>query len=367
MTWRSRRCFGVVCVVLLALGCSSSTSPEPAPPTLADDLQQMLDAQVAEVGAPGATLTVSLPGQPLWGFATGMADIEGGRAMVPEDRFGIGSITKTFTAAVVLQLRDEGVLSLDDTLERWYPGYPRGELITLEHLLRHMTGIYDVAYHPEVVGDPSRDWEPEALVALTASEPPLFEPGQDYSYSNTNYFLLGLVTEAATGNTWEHEVRSRLLDPLALGDTFLPTVEVPTGGLDGVAHGYFVSDDWTEHMSPTTGWSAGSMLSNGPDLVAWLAALLLGSVLSEASREEMKTPTELPDGRLYGYGLGLVLRSHDDGFANKPGHDGDAIIYRADAFYLPAQDISVVALVNAFPHEARPIADATWEIVLAAP
>jgi len=201
-------------------------------------------------------------------------------------------------------------------------------------------------------------WQPAA-----GAEPPEFPPGAGYSYSNTNYVLLGLVIEAATGNTWESEIRTRLLEPAGLDDTFTPTAEDPPGGEPTVAHGYFLSDDWTQLFDPSAGFGCGAMMSTGPDLVTWLDALLHGDVLTEASRAEMQTPTVLPGGATASYGLGLQLHSSLDGPATKLGHTGDAIIYRADAFRVPAANVTVVALTNGRAHEARPIADAAWELL----
>ena len=353
-------------IAIAMLGCGAddgASEPEPSPPTPCDELEQLLDEGIAEMMAPGATLAVSTPDQGLCARATGLADRASERAMVAEDRFGIGSITKTFTAAVVLQLRDEGVLALDDALEDWYPGFPRGDQIKLENLLRHTTGIADVAYNPIVWADVSKTWDPVELVGLAADEPPVFDVGATYGYSNTNFILLGLVIEAATGDTWEHQVRTRLLDPVGLSDTFIPTTEEIPGGSEGVAHGYFVNDDWTTYLSPTTGWAAGAILSNGPDLVRWLAALLEGDVLSEGSRADMKSPTELPGGNLVSYGMGLDLRSWGSGYGNLQGHTGDAIIYRAEAFRLPERDVTVVVLINAFNEDTGLIADAIWDQV----
>ncbi|MBW2458719.1 MAG: beta-lactamase family protein [Deltaproteobacteria bacterium] len=343
--------------------CGGDDGAPTGEPTIGDRLQAMLDQKGADQVAPGATLTVTIPGEGLWVGATGMADVAGAVATTGDHMFGIGSVTKTFTAAVVLQLRDEAVLSLDDYLEDWYPGFPRGEEITLRHLLSHQSGIYDSAYLDEVLGDVSVHWDPNDLVALAGAEPPQFSPGHGYDYSNTNFILLGLVTEAATGNTWESEVRTRLLDPVGLGSTFTPTAEDPPGGEEGVAHGYFLSDDWTLLFDPSAGYGCGAMVASGPDLVTWLDALLFGTVLSPASQAEMQTPSELIDGTPTTYGLGLRLRSSDYGPNTKLGHSGDAIIYRADAFHLPQADVTVVALTNGRAHEARPIADAAWEIL----
>ncbi len=355
-----RRLLWLALTSVCLLACGSS-SPDPTP-TLGDELQNALDQVVVEMGAPGATLAVALPDEPVWLGATGMADREAGLAMKPNDRFGIGSITKTFTASVVLQLQEEGVLSLDDTLESWYPGFPRGELIALRNLLSHTTGIYDFAYHGKILANSAAYWEPEELVALAAGEPPLFDPGEAYDYSNTNFILLGLVVEAATGKSWAKHVRDRLLDPLQLDDTIIASDE-PIG-VDDVAKGYFVNADWTTQVNPSTGWAAGAMVSNAADLVAWIDALLFGDVLSPASKEAMQTPFELNNNKTIRYGLGLRLKSTSHGKATKLGHGGDAIVYRSDMYHRSVEGITVVALVNGYPHEADRISDVAWDIVL---
>jgi D-alanyl-D-alanine carboxypeptidase len=329
-----------------------------APPTLEDELQRTLEESVYVENAPGGTLAVVTPELGTWIGATGYADLGAGLAMAPSDRFGIGSITKTFTSAVLLQLAEEGKVSLDEPLATHYPDFPRAEELHLRHLLTHTSGIYDFAYDPDVLAGHDRVWDPEELVAIAAVQPPAFAPGEQYDYSNTNFILLGLVIEDITGETWAHEVRTRLLDPLGLADTFVASdEEVP-----GAAHGYFGSDDWTLDISPTTGWAAGAMVSNAPDLLRWSDALLYGDVLSEASREAMRTPVTLNDGSTRLYGLGLDLVGSE--YGTRIGHGGDAIIYRASMYHLPEENVTIVALVNGFPCEAKVVANAAWDLLL---
>ncbi len=367
------RCFAVnpftrfatqAIILCFCAACGSSEAEEPPPiqPTFEEQLQTMLNDTVEQMGAPGATLAVAMPNEPVWIGATGMADKEAQLAMVPDDRFAIASITKTFTATVVLQLQEESKLTVNDTLETWYSGFPRGQSLTLHHLLSHTSGIVDYAYLPAVVADPAAEWEPEDLVALAAAEKPLFDPGADYSYSNSNFILLGLVVQAVTGNSWASEVRNRLLDPLKLADTFIASDEPLQQG--DVAQGYFLNAVWTTEINPSTGWAAGGMISNAADLVLWLDALLYGDVLTAGSREAMKTPFTLKDGKKTSYGLGLKLKKTQHGKATKLGHGGDAIIYSSTMYHRTVEEITVVALVNGFPHEASTISALAWELAL---
>jgi CubicO group peptidase (beta-lactamase class C family) len=321
----------------------------------------LLDDTVVEMGAPGGVLAVVDPVGHTWIGATGLADVDAQLPMDTTDRMGIGSITKTFTGAVTLQLVEEGVLSLDDPLSAYPVDFPRADEIQLRHLLTHTTGIYDYAYDSDVLAGHARNWEPEELVAIAAAYDLAFEPGDSWSYSNTNFILVGLVIEAVTGNSWAHEVRTRLLDPFDLQDTFVATDE----DVPNAAHGYFGDDDWTLEVSPSTGWAAGGIVSNATDLLKWLDALIYGDVLSESSRDAMRTPSTLNNGEERGYGIGLSLRHTDQyGSFTKIGHGGDAIIYRSDLFHIPESGHTVVALVNGFPHEASLIADRVWTRLL---
>jgi D-alanyl-D-alanine carboxypeptidase len=279
------------------------------------------------------------------------------------DRFRIGSITKTFTAAVLLQLVGENALALDDPLDRHYLGFPRGDVLTLRHLASHTSGIYDVAYDGEVVGNSHEKWDPDDLIAIAAAEPALFAPGAEYSYSNTNYLLLGRVIENATGRSFAGEVRARLLDRFRLEDTFVETDEPVPGGM---ARGYFVGADLTDQIDPSTGWAAGGMVSNATDVVRWLELLVDGPVHAPELRDAMQERARPADGSKPNYGIGLHLEASEHGVLY--GHSGDAVIYRADAQRLRSvtgtPGMTVVVLVNGYPYEALPIARAVWELLL---
>jgi D-alanyl-D-alanine carboxypeptidase len=315
----------LVALLIVAAGAHDARSRSPA------SLQQLVRDLVAD-GAPGALAVVRTP-TGTRRAASGFARLEPKARLRSRDRFRIASVTKPFVATVVLQLAGERRLSLDDPVERWLPhAVPNGGSITARELLAHTSGLFDYDEDDEWVrariADPGRDWSPEELVAIAVSHPPLFAPGAGWSYSNTNYVLLGLVVEAVTGRSLADELQARLFRPLGLRSTSFPSGAT----LDGrYAHGYFVSRppmpfptgtliDVSTILSPSA-WGAGQIVSNADDLTRFFAALLEGRLLRAPQLAAMKT-----DVAASGYGLGLRIAHTACGTAY--GHDGDVPGYR---------------------------------------
>jgi CubicO group peptidase (beta-lactamase class C family) len=180
------------------LAAAVPTAAAPRKTSLRQDAQALVRA-----GVPGVVVVTRTAGAETR-IAVGIDFATPRRAMLASDRFRIGSVTKTFVAALDLRLADQGRLSLDDSVERWVPGLvPNGNAITLRHLLRHTSGLFDYAADPATfapfASDPGHAWQPCDLVALATRHAPNFSPGEGWGYSNTNYVLLGLIVEAATG------------------------------------------------------------------------------------------------------------------------------------------------------------------------
>ncbi|GAA5078967.1 serine hydrolase domain-containing protein [Thermocatellispora tengchongensis] len=249
-----------------------------------------------------------------WAGTAGSAEAGRTRPVPREGRFRIGSITKTFVATVVLQLVAEGRIGLDRPIQEYLPDalpadYPP---ITVRHLLQHTSGIPN--YRPEVMSDPEevlrhrwRQWHPGELVAVATAHPRLFEPGTAQSYGNTNYILLGMLIQDATGRTWEQEVTRRLIKPLGLTATSAPDRDPHIPGPH--AHGYMTAGgrlvDITV-VNPSAVDAAGAMISSTRDLNTFLGALLTGAVLPPPLLAEMLRP--FPGGTvgIAGYGLGVM-------------------------------------------------------------
>jgi len=281
---------------------TATTATKPGVPT-DRDLRAALDAVVA-AGASGVSLRVD-DGRRTVRLAAGAARLQPRVPMRPEARLRVGSITKTFVSTAVLQLAGEHRLSLDDSVERWLPGLvPDGDGITLRQLLNHTSGIFnytdDEAFITALLSDPLREYTPRQLVGIATSYPPNFPPGTSWSYSNTNYVILGLVVERVTHRPVAEVLRQRIIRPLHLRDTLLPTRFPDIPGYH--AHGYVppsLSDQLppprgvpnqyvdTTLISPTAAGPAGALISNPDDLRTFYRALLSGRLLRPAQQAEL--------------------------------------------------------------------------------
>ncbi|GAA1959047.1 serine hydrolase domain-containing protein [Kitasatospora viridis] len=290
-------------------------------------LQTALDQAITGAGLPGVTALVKDGGSTWYGQA-GTADLSTGQKFQPQDRFRIGSTTKTFVATVLLQLEAEHRLSLDDTVEQWLPGLVDGNgydgsKITIRQLLGNTSGIanFATAVQDEFSGLPFLQhrfdsFTPRQLVQLGTATPPAFAPGTGWGYSDTNFVLAGMIVEQATGHTLGQEISDRLLKPLHLKNTYEPAAD--DTGING-PHGRFYSKlgptyaptaqvyDVTE-LNPTWGWGSGDLISTEGDLDTFFQALLKGRLLPPAQTAEMFTMTDPGKAWIPGtdYGLGVA-------------------------------------------------------------
>ncbi|RLL67742.1 serine hydrolase domain-containing protein [Streptomyces sp. Z26] len=285
-------------------------------------LQAHVDALLG-TGTVGVVARTTGPHGPRHATA-GVADQATGDPVRPGDSFRVASTTKTFVSTVVLQLVGEGRLSLDDTVEHRLPGVVSGNGndgggITVRQLLQHTSGLYD--YTADLPVLTTRDgyldgrrttWSPEQLVAVATKHAPNFEPGDGWSYSNTNYTLAGMIIEKITGHSWQREVTARVIRPLKLRDTVAPTTDPRLPGRHLRGYSAFGDDkapiDVTE-INPSVAGAAGAMISTTADLSRFYQALLGGRLLRPAELAEMKATVRAPEldpawpGLRYGLGL----------------------------------------------------------------
>lgn len=299
-------------------------------------------------GVPGATVLIRDGGRTSV-FSAGHASR--GVAMRGQQRFKIGSITKPMVATVVLQLVDEGRLSLDQPISTVVGDLAGGDArITVRDLLAHKSGLFEFTndpktFAPYLAGDLGHVWTPRQLVGIGVSHRPAFAPGSRVAYSNTNYVLLGLIVEKVTGTSLETQLRQRVFEPLHLRHTSAPT----RPGVLGV-HGYLVGrgrelQDVTA-LSPSVYWAAGHVVSTTRDLADFLSALLGGKLLSPQMLAEMKTFGPMYPG--VDYGLGLSREALPCGRA--VGHDGAVAGYLTVALQMN-DGRTVVAMANSITLE----------------
>jgi D-alanyl-D-alanine carboxypeptidase len=287
--------------------------------------------------------------------------------MRADETFRAGSIVKTFVAAAILQLAEEGKFALDDPLPAVLPQavvarIAEADRITVRMLLNHTSGIPEYAdeeFNRVVVTDPHRVWQVDELLELSAAHPRQFEPGERYAYSNTDYNLLGLVIEEATGKPWRTVVREQVIDRLELGNTSLPEPGGTSVGSDG-AHGYELVDgeplDVTD-VDPSMAGAAGghALVTTTEDLARVMDALLAGELFERPETlEEMLTFVDAADvpGKV-GYGLGIE-RYMLPGGVEMIGHLGTTAGYRAFVGRVPAQEIDI-AMVITNPDDPTPV------------
>jgi len=304
---------------------------------------EIAERGLALSGSPSALVGV-WAGDRTWTHAAGTGNLRTAAPASVDDHWRIASNTKTFVATVVLQLVDEGALSLDDTLEPLIAGVANGDRITIRQLLGMTAGIYDyVRADPIAVDypiDPNLAFLPEDALAIIRAGEPDFSPGEGLAYCNSNYVLLGYIVELVTGNPIEDEIRTRLLDPLGLSETSFPrTAAMPEpfvhGYNDRTAGGGELID--ASISNPDVGWAAGAMISTLDDLHTWVTALTDGSLLSaetQAERLAFETISEHPVSM--GYGLGIL---HVGGMQ---GHNGGIVGYSSWMLRDPETDTSIV-------------------------
>jgi D-alanyl-D-alanine carboxypeptidase len=337
----------LLCIATTAVAAAAATA---APTTTrATGLQKDIDAMVA-AGGPGAILLVR-NGNRVSHYTSGLAEIPNKRPMRADDRFKIASITKSYTATVVLQLVGEGKLSLSDTVEQRLPGLvPGGDRITIKQLLNHTSGIFDfehdrAIFKPYFAGHLEYFWPMRQLVKHAVAHKPLFAPGARQSYSNTNYVLAGLIVEAVTGKTIGAALRSRIFQPLHLDSTVYPT---KPGLPSPYAHGYMVFGNQADfditRLSPSVSPASGAIVSTADDVADFFRGLLAGQLLHSDLLQAMETPfASGPNG----YGLGLQRNTTSCGIAL--GHDGGVAGYGIIALSSPDGRRQAVLMVNHDP------------------
>ena len=324
--------------------------------------QAALEAARAEQELPGLAMAVAFrDSRQLWVSSTGFSDLSTQMPWRPTDESRIGSVTKTFTTAIVMQLVEEGVLSLDDAIETWVPDWYEGP--TLRQLLGHTSGI--VSYNYVNSFDMSRAWTPEELVQWAYdNEPSLrFTPGTQWEYSNTNFVLLGMVIEEATGQSYADVLQARLFEPLALD------MRLALSGDDGPqlvrAYSGTPPEDFSDGADPSFGWAAGAIASTPSDLARWIVALYGGELLSSASLELMTTPNGVTSSDQEPYGLGTTIEG--DGEHTLFGHIGGIGGYQSFAYYLEPEGAAVIVMSNRTPTDLRAASSHILAAVLGIP
>lgn len=335
-------------------------------------LQSLIDAAREKAGAPGAILGVELAGAPPLVVASGYVDLAHSEAIQASQPFFLGSVSKTYTAVVTLRLVEERLLSLDDTLDRWLPGFPRAGEVSIRQLLDHTSGLKDfysfLYFRPdrdEMIEYVTKAWTEAELLELSGRLGHWFDPGTDWAYSSTNYYLLGVVVERASGFSLAQAYRRYILTPLSLDRTWLTRHEPASGSLpvghlgpvDGWPHSSMFGDLGATTVLDTSPveWGAGGLAATAAEGLRFLGALMRGGPLADSSLAQMSEFRATPPLGVHapsqsglesadGYGLGLITMSRAG--LTVIGHGGLFTGHTAGLWFVPACDAAISIYFN---------------------
>lgn len=361
----------VVLPLVLVLACApqagtarpaAAAVPAAPDPVLVARLQAKLDSVHAGGRFPGAVAGFALPDGSSFALAVGQSDTALDRPMHPDDRLLLGSVGKTYFAALALQLAAEGRLGLDDPIARflgrepWFRRLPNARDVTVRMLMNHTSGLVRYELNPRFLQDltanPGKVWTPEERLAYLFDAQAPFAAGQGWDYSDTNYIVLGMILERITGTPAYDEIRRRFLDPLGLRNT----VPSDRSRINGLAQGYagpenpfggadamLVGDSMV--INPQFEWAGGGWAASAADLAGWSKAWYEGRAFDRGMLEQalqgVAAPMLGPDTQ---YGLGVILRPTPLGASY--GHSGFMPGYLTEMRYWPQLGLAVTYQVN---------------------
>jgi D-alanyl-D-alanine carboxypeptidase len=328
---------------------------------LRSTLQSLFDEFHSQGNFPGATAGFALADGSSFGIATGKSDKSTDRAMDPGALMIQGSVGKTYVSALALQLVQEGKIGLDDPISRWFgeeewfPRLPNAGEITVRMLMNHTSGLVRYEFRDEftreLTSNPDKVWKPLELVSYILDTEPPFRAGKGWTYSDTNYIVVGMIIEKVTGSTYYDQLRKRVLEPLGLRHT------LPTDGpvIAGLSQGYAGDDnpfggkdamieDGRFVFNPQFEWCGGGIASTTEDLARWGKLLYEGHAFDASLMKELLAGVPARLGPETQYGLGVIIRPTPLGMAY--GHSGFFPGYLTEMMYFPEHKFSVAVQVN---------------------
>lgn len=333
-----------IAVALVSACVALAQPPTDAEITAAAD--KLAAEALSETGGAGLSVAVARNGKVILSKGYGLAEVEHDVRTDWDSMFRMGSITKQFTAAAIMRLVEQGRIGLDDPITKYLPEYnTQGREITIRHLLTHTSGIKNYTEVRRImVDEPEREFERQELLDMVQNEPLAFEPGAGCAYSNTGYYLLGIVIESVSGKDYCAYLHDEFLEPLGLART---RCDSNTKVIKGRAQGYTLAGETLVNdrgLATGTTFAAGGLLASANDLVVWADALATGKVVSAASYKLMSTPFKLASGGSSDYGFGLIIDSLD-GHARIQ-HGGDIFGFNSMLARFPDDGITVAVMSN---------------------
>ncbi len=335
-------------VAALALTCAANAKDPPKALTSATvaQLDHIVEQALAAGGTPGASVAIERRGEVIYQKGFGHADLENDVPVTPDTVFPIGSITKSMTALAIHQLIAASKVELDAPVGRYLPDLPAADRdIKIRYLLDHTSGI---ASYTEALGFPHESQGPMSrkdILGWFVSRPLLFVPGSRWSYTNSGFYLLGLVIEAVSGTTYADYLQRHVFEPFGMTSSSLISWQ-PL--LNHRAHGYRRGREGLENApryDPLLPFAAGAVLSTSGDLLRYHRGVFNGTGTPAALRNALLVRDSLPDGFVLPYSLGALVFT-DVGGHRRIGHPGDIYGFEAQYSYYPDDDLAIVILTN---------------------
>jgi CubicO group peptidase (beta-lactamase class C family) len=300
---------------------------------------------------PGAAVLIAKDGKILYENAYGYADIGNKLSIRLDTKFRIGSITKQFIATAILKLQVQGLLSVNDSLSKYIPDFPRGNEVTIHHLLTHTSGIHSYTNKPDFASKVTSPIEQEDLINEIKKYPFDFNPGDRFQYNNSGYFILGYIIEKVSGMNYGDYLNENIFKPLGMKNTGVYKSDL---NIENEAIGYsYLNDKIIKSKNWDMSWAggAGSLYSTIEDLFIWNEALHNGRVLNEASLKSAFTPVKTKENNNpsadNGYGYGWFLSNYRG--LKVIGHSGGLDGFNSNLIRIPDQNLTVVVLLNCAP------------------
>lgn len=350
------RCFLIAAAIAL-LAASPARSQEllrAAPADIEGAVDRIVENAMEQGPISGLSVLVGLEGEVLVAKGYGFADLEHKVPATADTVYRLGSLSKQFTAAAVMQLADQGLIDLDRSIRRYLSDYPEvGEPITVRHLLNHTSGLVSYTAQSEYWRNMRQDLSHETVLSWFSERELAFTPGDRYVYSNSGYYLLGLIIESVTGDTFAEYVHRNLIDPLDLSET---RYDDGLKLIPGRARGYERNDDnffnarW---LNMKLAYSAGAMTSSVLDLYRFHQALQDARIVSPEAYATMTTPAWLNDGTFSEYGMAFHVEQWGDRRVLR--HGGLIFGFKTCYYHYPDEDLTIILLMNTEQALYRPI------------
>ena len=350
-------------VVIFSLVSAQQTAVRTrnAPERLRERLQQKFDSLHAAANFPGATAGFAFADGTTLGIATGWSDRTAKVRMSPRDLMLQGSVGKTYVASVALQLAYEKKLALDDPIEKylgkesWFAKLPNAKEITVRMLMNHTSGLVRYEFKEQFTKDlsanPDKVWKPEELISYILDTPAPFAAGKGWTYSDTNYIVLGLIIEKVTGSRYYDLAKRRLLEALKLRETVPSDMRAIRGLIQGYAgpnNPFGGTDEMIVNgkfaINPQFEWCGGGMASTSEDLARWAKAMYEGRAFDRSMLPQMFEGVPARLGPEAKYGLGVIIRPTAHGLSY--GHSGFFPGYITEMMYFPDHKLAVAVQVN---------------------